>query len=50
MSPRFISAVIKSIFYKLTLNNEKKEIYLKRLSGLINSILSRPSWHRPTLD
>jgi GT2 family glycosyltransferase len=48
--PRFISAVIKSIFYKLTLNNEKKEIYLKRLSGLINSILSRPSWHRPTLD
>ena len=50
VSPRFISAVIKSIFYKLTLNNEKKEIYLKRLSGLINSILSRPSWHRPTLD
>ena len=29
---------------------KKKEIYIKRLSGLINSILGRSSWYRPTLD
>jgi N-acetylglucosaminyl-diphospho-decaprenol L-rhamnosyltransferase len=50
ISPRFISAIIKSIFYKLASNDRKKEIYLKRLSGLINSILGKSSWYRPTLD
>ena len=50
VSPRLISALTKGIFYKLASNTEKKEIYLKRLSGLINSILGRSSWHRPTLD
>ena len=50
VSPRFISALIKSIFYKLASNTKKKEIYFKRLGGLINSILGRSSWYRPTLD
>ena len=50
VSPRFISALIKCIFYKLASNKKKKEIYIKRLSGLINSILGRSSWYRPTLD
>ena len=50
ISPRFISAFVKCIFYKLVSNNKKKEIYSKRLSGLINSILGRSSWYRPTLD
>jgi GT2 family glycosyltransferase len=50
VSQKFFSAFFKSIFYTISLNKEKKEIYLHRLSGLVNSILGRSSWHRPTLD
>ena len=48
--PRFFSALIKSIFYGLFFKRKKKEIYFKRLSGLVNSIIGKPSWYRPTLD
>ena len=48
--PKFCSALFKSFFYKLLNKNNKKEIYNKRLSGLINSIVGKPSWYRPTLD
>jgi len=48
--PRFFSALIKNLFYRLLFNSKKKEIYSKRLSGLLNSILGRPAWYRPTLD
>ena len=48
--PKFLSALFKSIFYKLFLKNQKSEIYIKRLSGLFNSIIGKPSWYRPTLD
>ena len=48
--PKFFSALFKSLFYRFFLDIKKKEIYLKRLSGLVNSILGRPSWHRPSLD
>tara|TARA_B110000967_G_scaffold66894_1_gene69175 strand:+ start:9766 stop:10611 length:846 start_codon:yes stop_codon:yes gene_type:complete len=47
--PKFFSAFFKTIFYTFFLK-KKKYIYLKRLSGLINSILGKPSWYRPTLD
>ena len=50
VSQKFFSAFFKIIFYTISLNKEKKEIYLHRLSGLVNSILGRSSWHRPTLD
>jgi len=48
--PNFFSALFKSFFYSVVLNNKKKEIYSQRLSGLINSIAGRSSWYRPTLD
>jgi N-acetylglucosaminyl-diphospho-decaprenol L-rhamnosyltransferase len=48
--PKFFSSLFKSIYYSMILNKKKKEVYLKRLSGLINSILNKPSWYRPTLD
>ena len=48
--PKFFSALIKSLFYTLINNKKKKEIYFHRLSGIINSILGKSSWHRPTLD
>jgi len=50
ISPKFFSAFFKSLFYTITLNKEKKEIYFHRLSGLVNSILGKSSWQRPTLD
>jgi len=48
--PKLFSALLKSIFYRIFSKNKKKEIYSKRVSGLINSIIGRSSWYRPTLD
>jgi len=48
--PKLFSALIKSFFYRICYKNKKKEIYTQRVSGLVNSIIGRPSWYRPTLD
>ena len=48
--PKFFSALFKSLFYLVIFDKKNKNIYLKRLSGLINSIVGKKSWHRPTLD
>ena len=48
--PKLISSFIKTIFYQIIFNKEKKNIYYHRLSGLINSILGKRSWYRPTID
>lgn len=48
--PKCISAFLKFIFYSVILNKEKKEIYFFRLSGIINSILGKKSWYRPSID
>ena len=32
------------------LNKKKRDIYLSRMSGIVNSILGRKSWYRPSLD
>ena len=45
--PKLISAIFKTLFYTLTFNKEKKDIYYQRTSGLINSIVGNPSWYRP---
>jgi len=50
MSRKFLSALIKSIFYYLTKNSEKNKIYFSRLSGLTSSILMKKSWYRPKID
>ena len=44
--PKLLSAIFKIFFYK----NKKNKIYRKRLSGLFNSIIGKPSWYRSTLD
>ena len=49
ISGKFFSALIKSIFYTLTLNKIKRKIYYQRLSGLFNSIIGKDSWYRPNL-
>tara|TARA_B100000035_G_C21030430_1_gene568128 strand:+ start:1759 stop:2592 length:834 start_codon:yes stop_codon:yes gene_type:complete len=48
--PKCISAFLKFIFYSVILNKEKKEIYFFRLSGIINSVLGKKSWYRPSID
>ena len=50
VSPKFFSALLKILFYGIFFQKKKREIYLQRLGGLINSILGKPSWYRPTLD
>ena len=48
--PKLFSAILKTFFYFLVLNNEKRDIYFCRLSGIYNSILGKKSWYRPPLD
>ncbi len=48
--PKFFSSLIKTLFYLLTLNHKKKDIYYCRLSGIFNSLLGKKSWYRPSLD
>ena len=48
--PKFVSSIIKTIYYQLTFNIEKRDIYYSRMSGIFNSVLGRKSWYRPSLD
>jgi N-acetylglucosaminyl-diphospho-decaprenol L-rhamnosyltransferase len=48
--PKLVSAIFKTIIYLLMGNNEKYNIYLCRLSGILNSIIGKKSWYRPSLD
>jgi len=49
ISINFLSSVIKYLFYSITLNNYKKNIYKMRLAGAANSIMGKPSWFRPNI-
>ena len=48
--PKLLSAVIKTLFYFLIFDKTKRNIYLSRLSGILNSIIGKKSWYRPALD
>jgi len=48
--PKLISAFVKTIIYSILLNKNKRDIYLSRMSGIINSIFGNKSWYRPSLD
>ena len=48
--PKFLSSMIKMIFYGIISNNEKKDIYYCRFEGILNSILMRKSWYRPKIN
>ena len=50
ISPKFLSSLIKVVFYTLAFNKEKKDIYYYRLNGILNSIIGKKSWYRPSLD
>ena len=48
--PKLISSISKYLFFSIFLDKKKKIIYLYRLKGIINSILNKKSWYRPSLD
>ena len=48
--PKFISSIVKTFFYQLSFNIRKRDIYFSRMSGILNSVLGRKSWYRPSLD
>ena len=47
--PHFFTSLLKTIIFYIIFN-KKKDIYFNRLSGIINSILGKKSWRRPTID
>ena len=48
--PKIISAFFKLMFYFLTFNKKKRDIYISRLSGIFNSLVGKNSWYRPAID
>tara|TARA_B100000700_G_scaffold308740_1_gene386834 strand:- start:147 stop:989 length:843 start_codon:yes stop_codon:yes gene_type:complete len=47
--PKFLSSMLKTIFFTIMSNKEKKDIYYCRFEGILNSILLRKSWYRPKI-
>ena len=48
--PKLLSAFLKSLLYLFIFNKLKRDIYLSRLNGILNSMLGRKSWYRPSID
>ena len=49
ISPKFLSSLIKFIFYLLIFQKYKSDIYKHRVFGIINSVLLKKSWYRPRI-
>ena len=50
ISPKLFSSIFKTFLYMLILNKKKRDIYFCRLSGIVNSMIGKKSWFRPSLD
>ena len=48
--PNLFTSFFKTLIYLLIFNKEKHSIYFCRLSGILNSIIGKKSWYRPSLD
>ena len=48
--PKFFSSLFKFIFYLIVFKKDKSDIYKHRLLGIINSVLLKKSWYRPSLN
>ena len=48
--PKLLSAFIKTVFYSILFDKNKRDIYFCRLSGIVNSIAGNKSWYRPSID
>ena len=48
--PNFVSALFKFVFFLITNNDNKKNIYQMRISGFLNALLGKPSSYRPKVN
>jgi len=48
--PKLLSASLKSLLYLFIFNKTKRDIYFCRLNGILNSMLGKKSWYRPSID
>ena len=48
--PIFFSSTIKFVFYYISNNKIKKNIYFNRASGYLNALIGKPSWYRPKIE
>ena len=48
--PKFISSLIKYLFYTIIRKRIKQKIYLNRASGFFNAARKKPSWYRPKIS
>ena len=48
--PKLISSIFKSVYYQLIFKKDYRDIYRSRINGILNSILGKKSWYRPSLD
>jgi GT2 family glycosyltransferase len=49
-APKFLTSMIKCIFYFIFRNKFKSKIYYNRSMGFFNSIIGKSSWYRPKID
>ena len=47
--PKFISSLIKYLFYTIIRKKFKQKVYLNRASGFFNAAKKKPSWYRPDI-
>ncbi len=50
MIPKLLTAICKTLYFKIVFNNEKKDFYYFRAKGLLNSMLLKKSWYRPKIN
>jgi N-acetylglucosaminyl-diphospho-decaprenol L-rhamnosyltransferase len=48
--PIFFSSIIKFVFYFISNNKIKKNIYFNRAAGYLNALIGKPSWYRPKIE
>ena len=48
--PKFLSSILKFLFYMILIKQYKREIYFNRALGFLNALLGRKSTYRPKLD
>ena len=48
--PKFLTSLIRACYYLIIFSKQKRDIYFHRMNGLLNSILGKKSWYRPSLD
>ena len=48
--PKFLSSILKFLFYMILRKQYKREIYFNRSLGFLNALLGRKSTYRPKLD